>query len=168
MRSARPAGHRDERRTFASVRAPSNLRVHGDRVWQRAVTLGVRPSDPAPFVKMPLVWERAYGGVATSSTEQRPAFEPRNPIGCGFETDAGRRHRQAGAEHRGSAAAAERVSDRPRPIGVGPSRATGSRASATPAPTTTRGSVSGRHCGRSISMSVFSAARRATCRRHRT
>src|SRR5262245_45864746 len=65
-----------------------DLRVHGDRVWQRGVTLGATPSYAQPFLKMPLVWERAYGGVAASSTEKRPLYEPRNPIGCGLEANA--------------------------------------------------------------------------------
>ena len=35
------------------------LRVSGDRVWQRAVAAGARPSDPAAVVNMPHVWEPA-------------------------------------------------------------------------------------------------------------
>src|SRR6476646_2501013 len=32
--------------------------VTGDRVWR-----GGQPSEPAPFESIPLVWERAFGGV---------------------------------------------------------------------------------------------------------
>src|SRR5262245_59166007 len=39
------------------------LLVHGDRIWQPAVA-GAVPSGAQPFERMPLVWERAYGGVA--------------------------------------------------------------------------------------------------------
>ena len=97
-----------------------DLRVHGNRTWQRAITLGVTPSSAAPFVKMPLVWERAYGGVAASSTEQRPLFEPRNPIGCGFETDPDAAIGKPLPNIEDPRQPLYRVSDRPRPLGVGP------------------------------------------------
>ena len=51
--------------------------VSGDRVWNRG-----KPSDPRPFDTMPLVWERAFGGVHTR--EERVLAEERNPVGCGF------------------------------------------------------------------------------------
>jgi len=97
-----------------------DLRVLGDRVWERAATLGVRPSDPAPFVKMPLVWERGYGGVAKSSTLQRPAFEPRNPIGCGFETNRQDAIGMPIPNIEDPRQLLGSVADRPRPVGVGP------------------------------------------------
>ena len=51
--------------------------VSGDRVWRDG-----RPSDPRPFESMPLVWERAFGGLHRRG-EQVLADE-RNPVGCGF------------------------------------------------------------------------------------
>jgi len=97
-----------------------DLRVFGDRVWERAAALGVRPSDPAPFVKMPLVWERAYGGVAKSSTVQRPAFEPRNPIGCGLETDRQDAIGKPVPNIEDPRQPLGGITDRPRPVGIGP------------------------------------------------
>jgi len=97
-----------------------DLRVLGDRVWERSATLGVRPSDPAPFVKMPLLWERAYGGVAKSSTVQRPAFEARNPIGCGLETDGKDAIGKPVPNIEDPRQPLTRLTDRPRPVGVGP------------------------------------------------
>jgi hypothetical protein len=96
-----------------------DLRVQGDRVWLRTATLGVRPSDPSLFVRMPLVWERAYGGVARSSNPQRPAFEGRNPIGCGFETDPDAAIDRPLPNIEDPRHLLERVADRPGPIGVG-------------------------------------------------
>ncbi|MDE2051579.1 MAG: DUF2169 domain-containing protein, partial [Gammaproteobacteria bacterium] len=61
------------------------IRVLGDRVWQSGGT----PSVPEPFEAMPLVWERAFGGV--HPLEDRMLAEERNPIGVGF---AGRRSAQ--------------------------------------------------------------------------
>src|SRR3984893_10027024 len=39
------------------------LKVTGDRFWKRRA-LGWRPSDPAPFEKMPMTYERAFGGIS--------------------------------------------------------------------------------------------------------
>ncbi len=98
----------------------ADLRIQGDRIWLRTATLGVRPSDPVPFVKMPLVWERAYGGVAAGSTEARPAFEPRNPIGCGLETNPDDAIDKPVPNIEDPRHLLSSVADRPRPVGVGP------------------------------------------------
>jgi hypothetical protein len=56
-------------------------RVFGDRFWEsNGVTHSITP--PTPFVTMPLVWERAFGGVDDS--RGTPAAEARNPVGVGF------------------------------------------------------------------------------------
>jgi hypothetical protein len=54
------------------------IRVYGDRTWMRDGT----PSAPAPFETMPLVWERAFGGMHDRG--DRVLAEERNPIGIGF------------------------------------------------------------------------------------
>ena len=54
------------------------IRVLGDRVWQSDGS----PSAPEPFEAMPLVWERAFGGI--HALEERTLAEERNPIGVGF------------------------------------------------------------------------------------
>jgi hypothetical protein len=51
--------------------------VTGDRVWRDG-----RPSDPQPFESIPLVWERAFGGVHRKGDQV--LAEERNPVGCGF------------------------------------------------------------------------------------
>jgi hypothetical protein len=55
------------------------LRAVGDRTW-KASFFGPRLSEPEPFVKMPLVYERAYGGQSGEPSQR----EPRNPVGRGF------------------------------------------------------------------------------------
>jgi hypothetical protein len=97
-----------------------DIRVSGERTWQRTVTDAVRPSRPAPFVTMPLVWERAFGGVAGSSTERRPIFEPRNPVGCGLEVDPDTAVNKPLPNLEDPRQLLSRLSDRPRPVGVGP------------------------------------------------
>lgn len=58
------------------------LLVFGDRVWRSGLG-GQRATAPEPFTRMPLTYERAYGGVHERRNE--PAlFEPRNPVGRGF------------------------------------------------------------------------------------
>jgi hypothetical protein len=61
-----------------------SLRVVGDRVW-KAGLLSPWLSWPAtPFVKLPIVYERAFGGEDLNS--KRPAWDRRNPVGTGFAT----------------------------------------------------------------------------------
>jgi len=67
------------------------LRVVGDRSWTSGVT-GLRLGAPKPFDAMPLVYERAFGGVdaaADTGDGVRPGDE-RNPVGAGFAPDADR------------------------------------------------------------------------------
>lgn len=58
--------------------------VSGDRAWESR-WLGKRPSAPAAFEKIPLVWERAFGGWDRSAADAtKHSFEPRNPVGVGY------------------------------------------------------------------------------------
>lgn len=61
------------------------LRVTGDRVYQQS-KLGVDPGWTQPFIRMPLTYERAYGGrgPAPPVNPDRPRFEAQNPVGTGF------------------------------------------------------------------------------------
>lgn len=59
------------------------VRVTGDRAFfARPGGFGV--TDPAPFTRMPLVYERAFGGA------EGQAFDERNPVGTGFCVDRAR------------------------------------------------------------------------------
>lgn len=55
------------------------VRVFGDRVWQNGIAA---PAWVTPFVQMPLVWERAFGG--RDECCEPAAADPRNPVGVGF------------------------------------------------------------------------------------
>lgn len=87
------------------------LQVFGDRQWQGGV-MAPSASTPVPFVTMPLVWERAFGGTE----------EARNPVGQGF------RGRRSASEMKGRALPnvedpaklIRDISDAPAPVGVGP------------------------------------------------
>jgi hypothetical protein len=52
--------------------------ILGDRIWDAGI------SSPRPFISMPLVWERAFGGSAYDANGELVANEPRNPVGRGL------------------------------------------------------------------------------------
>ncbi|MFP2930448.1 DUF2169 domain-containing protein [Pyxidicoccus sp. 3LG] len=98
-----------------------DLRVTGERVWTGGV-LSPRPSHPEPFVKMQLVYERAFGGVHVLDEKRGEVVgEARNPVGRGF------RGRRRGSEMVGLPlpnleapdAPIDSISDQPTPVGVG-------------------------------------------------
>jgi hypothetical protein len=95
-------------------------RVTGDRCWGR--TLGIpHKTDPIPFEKIPLVYERSFGGWDRSHEDAKlHRFEPRNPVGTGYHSRRGKfedgaalpniehpSHRQGGYH------------DKPTPVGFG-------------------------------------------------
>ena len=60
-------------------------RVVGDRVWRSRWILPPAPSGPKPFTRMPIVWERAFGGSDTRpKNPKRHVFETRNLLGVGL------------------------------------------------------------------------------------
>jgi len=63
-------------------------RVFGDRFW----SLGNAPGRPAPFTKIPIVYEHAFGGRDTShANPEQHDFEDRNPAGRGFRATRSQR-----------------------------------------------------------------------------
>ncbi len=67
------------------------LRVTGDRLYEDSMR-GVFPSRAQPFNRMPLTYERTYGGAepAPPRNPDRPQFEDCNPVGTGFAPAAGK------------------------------------------------------------------------------
>lgn len=99
----------------------SALRVTGDRRW-RVGALRTTATAPEPFTKMPLVFERSFGGAWVDAEAGREEADPRNPVGRGFQ---GARPRAAldGAllpnlEHPSQSVL--RDGDRSVPVGLGP------------------------------------------------
>lgn len=105
---------------LAVGRLRKRLRVTGDRLWLHGGG-GVRASEPEPFLRMPIRYERAFGGMdATDPDPARQGEEPRNPIGTGF---ALRAERLAGARLPNVELPGEEIrawDDRPPPVGFGP------------------------------------------------
>lgn len=92
------------------------LRIAGDRVWQNG-----SPSKPHPFTKMPLVYERAYGGYdAESLNTDAPQWDARNQVGTGFALSASSAdgQRLPNIEYLGQLIQSRK--DRPAPAGFGP------------------------------------------------
>lgn len=96
-----------------------SLRVFGDRVWIRAAG-GLVLTPPIPFERMPLCYERAFGGWDLShANPRRHAFEPRNPVGRGFCVWWGRRDRILAPNLESIQHPIRSPFDRPAPVGFG-------------------------------------------------
>lgn len=60
------------------------VRVFGDRKWYRRMGMEAA-TDPQPFEKIPLVYDRAFGGWdRTPENAEWHTFEKRNPMGVGY------------------------------------------------------------------------------------
>ena len=68
--------------------ARKTVRVFGDRVWDSGSGVATI-AYLTPFTRMPLTWERAYGGA--DETPRGPARHPRNPVGTGYRARGGTR-----------------------------------------------------------------------------
>jgi len=84
-----PRGEPVERMTLALTvgERRREILVFGDRSWEISGEAR-RISRPAPFTRMPLVWERAFGGSAEVLVDEESPVDfadPRNPGGRGFD-----------------------------------------------------------------------------------
>ena len=96
-----------------------SLRVFGDRVWIRAAG-GLVLTPPIAFERMPVSYERAFGGWDVSHPDPgRHAFEPRNPAGRGFCVRWGRRERILAPNLESIREPIRSPFDRPAPVGLG-------------------------------------------------
>jgi hypothetical protein len=87
---ARTRGTRELEVGFRLGHLQKTARVVGDRTWVKRIGGFIVSTDPAPFERMPLTYERAFGGWdRTLSDAARHSFEPRNPVGTGFRRARG-------------------------------------------------------------------------------
>jgi hypothetical protein len=119
--SDQPVWAMDVSVTVASAR--KDVRVFGDRVWDGASGVATI-AYVAPFIRMPLTWERAYGGA--DETAHGPAQHPRNPVGTGYRARGGRKPVPGMAlpNVEDSGALITSPSDTPAPAGFAPVAAT--------------------------------------------
>ena len=91
------------------------LRITGDRQWGPAGA-----SSPQPFTTMPLLYERAFGGVDLRSDKPERDWDWRNPVGRGFFVS----DRHARDQYLPNIEYADQLvtswNDRPTPAGFGP------------------------------------------------
>ena len=81
----RPATQVDIKLKVANI--DKTLRAHGDRLWKRGFLGSIRLTPPKPFTRMPITYERAFGGTdIKAENPRRHRWEPRNPVGTGFAT----------------------------------------------------------------------------------
>jgi len=114
---AYPPGRRDTE-VHVSVRAGpvrATIAVLGHRTW-------ARPTSPAPFDKMPLVYERAFGGRDESAdAPEDHEVERRNPVGVGFRARRSRMDLTLSAmpNLEDPKQRLKAPGDRPEPVGLG-------------------------------------------------
>jgi hypothetical protein len=70
------------------------LRVFGDRKWEYGFW-GLTAGRPEAFSTMPIVYERAFGGVHVDSDHQVRGWETHNPVGTGYAVDESGAHDRA-------------------------------------------------------------------------
>jgi hypothetical protein len=90
------------------------LRVHGDRRWQAG-----RITAPEPFQRMPIVYERAFGGSDALSSTPDTDWDWRNPVGTGFTAAASHAAGRALPNIEDPSRPIATWSDRPPPAGFG-------------------------------------------------
>jgi len=80
--TGRPVTQMEVELSVGSVR--KRVKVYGDRRWMKRL-FWIRSSKPTPFVKMPLLYERSFGGTDHSHDKVKyHGTELRNPVGVGF------------------------------------------------------------------------------------
>lgn len=96
------------------------LRIFGDRYWGQGL-LDVTLSDPQPFEKMPISYERAFGGedLKTGNSNVH-SWESRNPVGTGYVTEQRNIIGQRAPNIENSKSLIKSWNDRPCPAGFGP------------------------------------------------
>lgn len=70
--------------TLSFGRMSKTIEVIGDRKWERSI-IGLSGSEPAPFDRMEITYDRAFGGIDDlDSDDELPAAFLDNPVGCGW------------------------------------------------------------------------------------
>ncbi len=92
--------------------------VFGDRVWE-TLPGGLLPSEPKPFVRMPITYQNAYGGSSDFS-EYGPTPWYKNPVGKGYYLKAAEAKGAPLPNVESPDSHIKVWDDRPAPVGLGP------------------------------------------------
>lgn len=89
-----PRGAAEMRVTLEAGRLAKILKVCGERRWARDGLGRWRPSAPARFDRIDLVYENAFGGAdpaaAPTASNATPPADQRNPVGLGYLAEGSR------------------------------------------------------------------------------
>jgi len=98
-------------------RLRKRARVFGDRVWLPGMTAELLPSEPRPVTRVPIAWERSFGGADPADAK---CVEPRNPAGSGVVKDARTLHGKLAPNFEEPQNLLPVRLGRPAPVGFGP------------------------------------------------
>jgi hypothetical protein len=84
-----PGRHTEALVSVQLARLRKTFKAVGDRIWERRL-LGMQATPPAPFIKMPILYERTYGGTDDSNPHAKDRLAA-NPVGVGFRAKRSRR-----------------------------------------------------------------------------
>jgi hypothetical protein len=98
-------------------RMVKRARVFGDRAWLPGVMADLTPSQPRPVARVPIAWERCFGGADPVDTK---CIEPRNPAGSGVAKDPKTLHGKPAPNFEDAQNLLPVHVGRPAPVGFGP------------------------------------------------
>jgi hypothetical protein len=109
--------------TFADVqlsvgsRLGKIARVFGDRYWLPGVVSDLALTEPRPVTRVPIAWERSFGGA---DPEDAQCIEAKNPAGSGVAKDAKNLRGKPAPNFEDPRSLLPARIGRPTPIGFGP------------------------------------------------
>jgi len=98
-------------------RIRKTVRVFGDRLYMPHPLTDLAPNKPRPFARMPIVWERSFGGM---DPDHPKTVESRNTFGVGMRHDARALEAKPVANFEDPRWSIGSWRDRPAPVGFGP------------------------------------------------
>jgi hypothetical protein len=98
-------------------RLVKRARVFGDRAWLPGVLAELTPSQPRPVTRVPITWERCFGGADPVDTKCR---ETRNPAGSGVVKDPKSLHGKPAPNFEDAQNLLPVRVGKPAPVGFGP------------------------------------------------
>lgn len=120
--NGQPVAHFDVGLQVADMR--QHIRVFGDRVWQKRVTANKVitwvMTRPQPLIKLPLIYEKAFGGQDLTPDEKtHHAVEPRNILGSGVIAKHSKQEEVPLPNLEDPKQLIKSPDDRPQPLGMG-------------------------------------------------
>jgi len=93
--------------------------VFGERYWTEGLG-GLRPSAPKPFERLPIIYERCFGGPSGPASSRIMEASERNPVGAGLVHSSREALGRPLPNFEDPRALVHGPGDLPRPVGFGP------------------------------------------------